>query len=148
MLGLTDDNTDYDRTPDNPPDRDQSLREQRAEVVIKRYRDGYSVARIVNGIGIFFKIVAGVLAALLLLAIILVLYRNIDLDQHISSFGSFPSTVWVLIVFFNLVTCGILFFLGILIQANGQSMKARFDSAVHSSPFLNDNQRAEVMSLD
>ncbi len=37
--------------------------------------------------------------------------------------------------------------LGVMISSQGQLMKASLDGAVHSSPFLNNSQKAEVMSL-
>lgn len=38
--------------------------------------------------------------------------------------------------------------IGVAIAAQGQILMASLDSAVHSSPFLSDAQRARVMSLD
>jgi len=37
--------------------------------------------------------------------------------------------------------------IGVLISALGHILKANLDSAVHSSPFLTDEQRAAVMRL-
>ncbi|MEK6408096.1 MAG: hypothetical protein AABN34_14140 [Acidobacteriota bacterium] len=41
----------------------------------------------------------------------------------------------------------LLFVLGTLIAAQGQILKATLDAAVNSSPFLTDQDRAEIMSL-
>ena len=40
-----------------------------------------------------------------------------------------------------------LFVLGVLVAAQGQVLKANLDEAVHTSPFLTDEQRASLMSL-
>jgi hypothetical protein len=37
--------------------------------------------------------------------------------------------------------------IGVVVAAQGQILRASLDSAVHSSPFLTDQQRAEAMSL-
>ena len=47
----------------------------------------------------------------------------------------------------GLVFGGLGYILGVLVQAAGQSMKAHFVSAVNTSHFMNDDQRAEVMSM-
>ena len=42
---------------------------------------------------------------------------------------------------------GIIYLLGTLISAQGQILLAQADSAVHSSPFMTNEERAKVMSL-
>jgi hypothetical protein len=63
-------------------------------------------------------------------------------------FGYDPSLGDLVGAFFSAATVGgIIFCLGILISALGQLMLATLDSAVHGSPFLDDEQKAEAMSL-
>jgi hypothetical protein len=45
------------------------------------------------------------------------------------------------------ITGGIVVCLGIMVSAQGQTLKAALDCAVNSSPFLSDDQRAQIMSL-
>jgi hypothetical protein len=52
------------------------------------------------------------------------------------------------IILIGLLIGGFGYILGVLVQSAGQSMKAHFDTAVNTSHFLNDDQRAEVMSLE
>jgi hypothetical protein len=43
---------------------------------------------------------------------------------------------------------GLLFYLlGVLVAAQGQTLLASLDSAVNSSPFLTNHQKAEILSL-
>ena len=42
---------------------------------------------------------------------------------------------------------GIIFLLGLLISAQGQMLLVQADSAVHTSPFMTNEERAKVMSL-
>jgi hypothetical protein len=48
---------------------------------------------------------------------------------------------------FGALVGGLFFLLGVLISAQGQLLKAHADSAVHTSPFLNNEERAIAMSL-
>jgi hypothetical protein len=48
---------------------------------------------------------------------------------------------------FGGVVGGIGFMVGVMISAQGQLMKAALDGAVNTSPFMNDDDKARVMSL-
>ncbi|MGZ5483341.1 MAG: hypothetical protein ACXWID_15320 [Pyrinomonadaceae bacterium] len=50
-------------------------------------------------------------------------------------------------VIFGALIGGLFFLLGVLISAQGQLLMAHADSAVHTSPFLTDEERASAMSL-
>ena len=103
--------------------------------VMSRYTDAYLVARTTTTIGSAVKIVGIVLAVLTLVIGFIVANR---LDQ--SQFGLL-ALLWAVIV-------GVpLYVLGILVSAQGQILKATLDSAVTNSPFLTEDQMAEVMSL-
>ena len=46
-----------------------------------------------------------------------------------------------------IITVFFLWLVGVLVYARGQDLEASLDSAVNSSPFLSNTQRAKVMSL-
>ena len=48
---------------------------------------------------------------------------------------------------FGALVGGIVFLLGILISAQGQILMAQADGAVHTSPFLTENEKLNAMSL-
>ena len=134
-----------------PPDLTHELSESekpttgnRDDLVMARYRDGYLHARTINGLGAAVKIVAVLIGGLLALAGFLFLDAS---SSGVGSFGSFGGIGAIVAMLAGLLIGGIGFILGVLLQSVGQSMKAHFDCAVNGSHFLNDEQRAEVMSL-
>ena len=109
-----------------------------AASALTRYRDAYLVARVTTGFGSIIKGIGIVIAVVIFGGAATVA------DQLYSS----AKTQYMLTGFVTAVIVGAVFYLfGILVSAQGQILKASLDSAVHSSPFMNDNQKAEVMSL-
>ena len=104
---------------------------------MKRYNDAYKVARAIVFYGHSVQVI-GTLIAVGVGAILLTWFNYQRAPQDISAFLSFMIGA-TLFTFF--------FIIGIMINAQGQRLKASLDGAVHSSPFLNDAQRAKVMSL-
>jgi hypothetical protein len=99
-----------------------------------RYRDGYRIAGSIDGLGSVIKVVALLFGGLLALA-------------GLAYFGESKEVSFVLVLM-GILTGGIGYVLGILVQAAGQLMKALFDVAVSGSHFLTDDQRAKVMGLE
>jgi hypothetical protein len=95
-----------------------------------RYSDGYKAAKAIVGFGNLVKTigaVAGVIIALVAL--------------------SMSGTLFIGgVLFGGLVWLG-LFVSGIVICAQGQLLLATLDSAVNNSPFMDNSQRASIMSL-
>lgn len=100
-----------------------------------RYTDAYRVAKAIIGLGNTVKLVAFLAAAVIFLA---------SLRVESSFFGG-ASIVFGL--FLALIIGGGGFILGTLLSAQGQVLKATVDTAVNSSPFLQNEQRAQIMSL-
>ncbi len=102
----------------------------------KRYRDAYLVARtivtvgsVVKGIGIF-------------LAIVITLAAFVVASQGQDNFKMGLAGILIGVV------VGVpLYVLGILVSAQGQILKATLDVAVNGSPFLSNDQKAEMMLL-
>lgn len=106
-----------------------------AAEVMSRYRDAYLVARTIVGMGSAIKgtgIVALIVIVLLKLVVATQGQSNLITSLNESLFG---------------IVVGVpVFALGILVSAQGQILKATLDTAVNNSPFLSDDQRAEMMS--
>jgi len=101
-----------------------------------RYSDAYIVAGAVVRIGGYVRVVAVVVTVIGLLGGIIA-----------ASSSPSPGVLFVGGIVFG-VAAGIpLYVLGILISAIGEHIKASLDSAVHTSPFLSDAEKASVMSL-
>ena len=102
-----------------------------AQKVIKRYRDGYRVARALAGLGSFAQGIAGlVIVAGLLYALL-----------------ADGSPLRFVVPFLAFIFGFIIYVLGTLVAAHGQGIMAQFDAAVHTTPFLSDGQKALAMSL-
>lgn len=107
--------------------------------VVKRYKDAYVVARVVDGIGSFSKGVGLVIAAVLVLIGLLLASKGRT--------GDAAFALGVVVIASGAATGAWFYVLGILAAAQGQILKASLDSAVNGSPFLTNEHRAKIMSL-
>lgn len=104
--------------------------------VVSRYRDAYLVARATTTIGAVVKAI-GVALGFLIVAVSAI------------AGGQAGDAVRFLVggILLGPVIGVPLFVLGVLVSAHGQVLKATLDTAVHSSPFLNKEDMARVMSI-
>jgi hypothetical protein len=125
---------------------------------IKRYLDLYRTARLLIGLGTSVKTVGIVLGAIVFFFWLIVGFLTFLQTQPTSPFGPSSGTqsaaqavsffVCLIIgIVFGALVGGLFFLLGVLISAQGQLLLAHADSAVHTSPFLSNEERAAVMSL-
>jgi uncharacterized membrane protein len=115
----------------------------------KRYRDGYRVANTITGFGALLKAL-GVVIGLIIGFTGFVAGTAMEQAARQSMFGGGGGAGIVLMVILGIVgflVAAIFWILGVIISANGQMLKTHLDSAVNSSPFLADMERAEIMSL-
>jgi hypothetical protein len=102
----------------------------------KRYKDAYLVARAVAAIGESVKYLGVVLG---LIVVTIGIYIGHQLERGLMySVGGAVAGVVIAIP---------LYLLGILVSAQGQVLKAGLDVAVHTSPFLDTEQKAKAMSF-
>jgi hypothetical protein len=107
---------------------------------MKRYEDAYRAARVTVVIGTAIKFLGFLLAILILAAT--------WLGAGLMSMNGYDSqAVLVIGTLFILIIVTLFYVAGVIVCAQGQTLKASLDDAVHSSPFLTDEQRAKVMSL-
>jgi hypothetical protein len=105
--------------------------------VKQRYQDAYRIARTIVGFGSFIKYVA---FAFGLGAFLLGLGRV----------GDTPTSALIGLLgaaLFALLVTGCFYIVAVLVSAQGQVLQATLDTAVYSSPFLQDSDRAEIMTL-
>jgi uncharacterized OB-fold protein len=103
-----------------------------------RYWDAYVVARVTAGLGEVIKVIAGVLAALIALGALLIAGQVGGGGAVITFFLGVIGAAFV---------GGQFYLLGVIVMAQGQILKASLDGAVNSSPFLQNEHRAKIMSL-
>ena len=110
----------------------------RASRVIKRYRDAYLIAQRITSVGACVKSI-GIAAGIVILLGDLIIYGAPG-----GQLGTVPFATGLISGSFS---GGLLYLIGVLISATGELNKAQLDSAVNTSPFLTDDQRAEAMYL-
>ncbi len=107
-----------------------------ANALSVRYRDGYRKGMFIAGFGQFVKIAGAVLGVIIAVA-------GLYAYQTSAIGGSLA------VMFACVIAGGILaltfFVLGVIISAEGQLLLAALDTAVNSSPFLTDDQRAQII---
>lgn len=126
------------------------------DAFIKRYIDLYRTARLLNGLGTTVKVLAFIVGAIIFAFWFFLGAGASVAQQQNAPFGpgsasqTGPIMFYVCLVIgavFGALTTGLLFLLGVLISAQGQLLKAQADGAVHTSPFLTNEERATAMSL-
>jgi hypothetical protein len=107
---------------------------------ITRYQDAYLVAKVTVRIADVIKTVGMVFG-------IAVCVGGFLLASQFSGIAGLMLASIVLAVAFGGFGGILLYLLGVLIAAQGQTLLASLDEAVHTSPFLTNDQRADVMSI-
>ena len=102
----------------------------------KRYQDAYIHARTINGLGQLIKVVS---------VLVGIIFAVLGVLGGTARDGS-PILV-VMAVGIGIAIGGSGFIAGVVIAASGQMLKAQLDTAVYTSTFLTDAERASIMSL-
>jgi hypothetical protein len=115
-----------------PTNSKSPTKEKPSHLVIamqSRYADAYRVADTIDWFGQAIKIAGA------LLAVVIFIFAEASLNS--------PGAGLIA----GLVVASVFAVIGIIVAAQGQLLKATVDTAVNSSPFLNDRQKAATMSL-
>jgi len=104
---------------------------------IKRYRDAYLVASAAIAFAAVIKMLGWLVAIITWIAGFILATQQRE-PQMAFIVAAFISGVVQLIVFY---------FFGVLVAAAGQILRATLDTAVHSSPFLDDQQKAAAIGV-
>lgn len=125
--------------PISPRDSSAGTASQ-VSVLMTRYTDAYREARAIATIGKFIKW-GGVAIALLLALVGFNFINDRGPDMYIRT------GIGIGAIILGLIGGAIIFIIGVLVSAQGQTLKATLDSAVNNSPFLTNEHRARIMSL-
>lgn len=110
-----------------------------ASAVMKRYKDAYIGARVMNGFGGIIKTIGIVIGGLLALVGFIVANNGGP--------GNPMSILGIAGIVVGIIAGAWFYIIGVLVSAQGQILKASLDSAVNNSPFLTNEHRATIMSL-
>lgn len=111
--------------------------------VVRRYQDSYTVARTANAFGKLAKLVAFGSAGII--GFIGLLLTFITIGSYRDSGVGF--VVFLIALVTGAVVGAIFYVFGIVLSALGQNLMAVLDSAVYASPFMTQEQKAQVMNL-
>lgn len=110
----------------------------------KRYKDAYLVARVTVTIGRTIKVIGIVLGVVIFIAILAIA----GTDQSSHSLGSSTSLATPMAALLMVTVVGMtIFIIGVLIAAQIERLLAVLDNAVNTSPFLDNQDRTDIMSL-
>ena len=113
-----------------------------AKKPMTRYQDSYRVARTINAAGDFVK----------LLGIGAGIFVTVGFMALGSVLGMADGSASVALILFGLVagamSWAVFWIAGILISSLGEQLLATLDAAVHTSPFLSDDQKLGAMSME
>jgi hypothetical protein len=109
-----------------------------ASAIIQRYSHAYLTARTITNIGVLIKRTA------CFIGITIMLISISYLTQSHSS-NAIEALIGLVVAF---VTATPIYILGILVAAQGEILKATLDTAVTTSPFINKEEMAKVMSIE
>lgn len=100
----------------------------------KRYSTAYNIANSNEGTGSIYKALAFLVGVLVVVGAVML---SFNFDLWISFFAAVVGIAIAINIYIT----------GIQIMAQGQLVKATLDTAINTSPFLNDEQKATVMGL-
>ena len=110
-----------------------------ASALASRYRDAYGVASATVAIGGTLKVLAIVAGGLALII------PMMGVSSVLASGGSGNATA-LLVALVTALAVGVpLYALGILVTAHGQVLKATLDTAINTSPLLDNGQKAKII---
>jgi hypothetical protein len=111
--------------------------------LMKRYKDAFLVARSIVSIGKIVRIAGIVIGGIAAIVVCGLMSKPVAPGAQADSVAA----RFALGVLVGIGVAVPLFVLGTLISAQGQILKATLDTAVNSSPFLKDEERAQIMPL-
>lgn len=118
---------------------------------ISRYQEGYRLARTISGLSPLCKgigLLTGVFVVIFGLMGSETVMRPNPSMVGMASLESQHRVYILSVIFFGALVAMIGWVIGIVLDGYGHQLKATLDTAVNSSPFLSNAQRAQVMRLE
>jgi len=118
-----------------------------SKAVTNRYKDAYKVSKAVVAIGKFIKVVGAILGAIVGFISLLVGGAMSQLGGMSGRNDGVAFIALVVGALYGGIVFLIFYVVGVIVSAQGQILKASLDNSVHSSPFVNNDEKARIMSL-
>jgi hypothetical protein len=128
--------------PSSSPQHDD-IRWRRANKLTNRYRDSYRVASLLVRLGGIIKVIGFVLGGIALLVGLIGGIATGSDREAAAGLG-----IFLLAILYGAIIVFALYVYGVVIAGIGQLLQAVCDAAVYNTPFLDDENRAAMLSLD
>jgi hypothetical protein len=115
----------------------------RANKLSQRYSDGYLASDVLVRLGGIVKVIGYVLGGLAVVGGFIAFIVASSQNEAGSGIG-----IFLLILLYGAIIVFGHFVIGSIVAAFGQLIRATLDSAVNSAPFLTDDERASILSID
>jgi hypothetical protein len=115
-----------------------------------RYQDGYRTARTINGLGQLCKIVGLISGVFVVFFGVMgseTIMRPNPAMVGLADYRTQHDVFLISLIFLGALVAFAGWVIGVVVAGYGQHLKATLDEAVHTSPFLSDPQRAQIMRL-
>jgi len=121
--------------------------------LLRRYRNAYRIGKFINGVGLLAQLLGFVAAILLVIAGGMIASKIDPADPVVQwtvetfkwRVQDVQAAIFSIGVAMALVTLPVLWVAGVLVSGVGQMLKAVLDTAVHTSPFLNEEEKLKVI---
>lgn len=134
------DNPEEPSAPAAPPVLPTML----ARRAMARYQESYRVAAGVVVVGAWLKGLAWVVAVGLFLAMVV---PTLLMFSGLGGWDTVPGMLYFGAALYASLAGGAIYLLSLLFTVLGRLLQGSLDTAIHSSPFLTDDERARLMSL-
>lgn len=127
-----------------------SKQQEREQALFKRYDDAYAVAKSIIRVGDGIKAIGVILAILIVVGAVAFVGLVSESQPRGMPVAPSGTDLFVLAigVVVGLIVGMLCYALGTLVAALGQQLQANLDTAVNTSPFLDNECRARTMFLD
>jgi hypothetical protein len=109
----------------------------------RRYKDSYGLADLLGKLGRAIQIVGFVLGGLAVVGGLIAAIAQTSENEAASGLG-----IFLMVVLYAAVFVFLLYVYGAMVAGIGQLIQAACDAAVYNAPFLDDDERAQMLSLD
>lgn len=129
--------------PAAPAGQAGSLRVRRAGKLAHRYKTSYELASLLVKLGHAVRIIGFVLGGIAVICGLIAAIAQATDNEAAAGLG-----IFLMVLLYTAVIVFLMFIYGTVVAGIGQLIEAVSDGAVFNSPFLDDDERAKILSLD
>lgn len=129
--------------PASPLGQTGSLRVRRAGKLALRYKTSYELAGVLVKLGQAIRVIGFVLGGIAAICGLIAAIVQASDNEATSGLG-----IFLMVLLYTAIMVFLTYIYGTVIAGIGQLIQAVSDGAVFNAPFLDDDERAKILSLD